>query len=211
MNLLLLPMLFVGMLLFLPAKNVRAASFPWGSGFYINLYGGGADPNGNIGDYNGEAACNIATGTCIAQNRLNGQFYESGNVQRYICRGKVLNCDNTFAASGLISGPEYGKTLDMTNPGCDRTVQLDVFDKNMGGTLKGYMTWYSGDCSAVRAAVVPTPTPTTTPTYVAPTPSPTPQPLTQLRRLPPTGMGAVGWLALGLVPLGFLAMRIKKK
>ena len=81
----------------------------------------------------------------------------------------------------------------------------------MGGTLKGYMTWYSGDCSAVRAAVVPTPTPTTTPTYVAPTPSPTPQPLTQLRRLPPTGMGAVGWLALGLVPLGFLAMRIKKK
>lgn len=187
-NLFLFPMFFVGVLLLLSVRNVDAAAFPFGSGYYINLYGGGADPSGNIGDYNGEAACDISKGTCTAQNRNTGQFYAEGNVQRYICRGNVLNCDNTFS-NQVILGPEYGKTLDMTSPGCDRTVQLDVFDKNVGGTLKGYMTWYSGAC-----------------------PAPTPRPLSSVRSLPATGMevGTV-WLAIGLIPLGFLVMKAKKK
>lgn len=204
--------------LFLFSKTAAAAAFPFGTGYYINLYGGGADPNGNIGDYNGEAACDISTGTCMAQNRNTGQMYPDGNVQRYVCSGKQLNCDNSHTNS-VISGPEYAKTLSITNQPCDRTVQLDVFD-SMNGNMKGYMTWYSGECPKPTPTAAPTPTPAT-PTPEArvsqvkaaenPTPTPMPRPLYKARRLPATGLPAIVWLVTGVIPLGFLLMGAKKK
>ncbi len=135
-----------------------APSFTFRGGYYINLAGGGADANGNINAYNDEADCDPAAGICKAKNKNNGQDYSGGNVQKYICSGKVINCDNTNAPGKVIKGPDYSSIhyIYDTNYApiqCDQTIQLDVF--NGSNVLKGFMTWYSGAC-------VGTPTPAAT-------------------------------------------------
>ncbi len=124
----------------------------YGSGYYINLSGGGADVNGNIGGYNDEADCQPANGVCNAKNRVTGQNYANGNTQKYICNGRVLNCDNTNAPGNVVSS-SVGYSQSISGASCGQTVQLDVFD---GNSLHGFMTWYAGDC-AYGGAASPTP------------------------------------------------------
>lgn len=208
-----------------------AENFKYGSGFYINLYGGGADLNGNIGGYSGEADCRPNDGVCYITNKTTGQKYSEGHVQRYICEGKVLNCDNTHAPGKVLKGPEVSTSQTIGSVECDRTVQLDVFDKPVGsGTLKGYMTWYSGTCpiavvSTPTSTPSPTPTlsPTPTPTQQAyggvltPTPTPTPTPVKIVKAAAPKRViqelpktGAEGWLYLLLVLLGVYMLSFRR-
>lgn len=115
----------------------------YGSGYYINLSGSGADLNGNIGNYNDEADCQQSNGICNAKNRNTGQNYSYGRVDKYICNGKVTNCDNTNSPNSVVSVTS-GYSQSISGASCSQTVQLDVFD---GSALHGYMTWYSGDCA----------------------------------------------------------------
>ncbi len=122
------------------------ASVNYGSGFYTNLCGGGADVNGNIGGYNCEASCNTGSGVCEAP--------AGGHVDRYVCNGKITNCDNTNAPGNVVSFSTGGSKSLTESVSCGQTVQLDAFDG--GNSLKGFMTWYSGDCAATNQAPVTT-------------------------------------------------------
>src|SRR5438067_2488721 len=85
-------------------------NFTFHGGYYINLAGGGADLNGNINNYNDDADCSASLGYCTAKSRVTGLNYINGNVQKYICTGKLLNCDLTYSPSQVISGPVYSYT-----------------------------------------------------------------------------------------------------
>jgi hypothetical protein len=128
--------------------QIYAASQNYSSGYYINLSGGGADVNGNIGGYNDEADCQPGNGVCYARNRNNSQNYANGHTDKYICNGRVTNCDNTNSPGNVVSfNTGYSQTI--SGASCGQTVQLDVFD---GNSLHGFMTWYAGDCAYGGAA-----------------------------------------------------------
>lgn len=143
------------------AGGVKAGLIPPFGGEYINLNGSGLAATFHDG-----SSCDINFGFC------------SGNfVLRTVCNGKVFNCDSGHGAQ--VIEMQEGQAFSIGNPGCDRTVQLDVFNDQFqnGDIPSDYIVWYSGDC------VVPTATPTSTPRPTAtatPTPSgtltPTPTP-----------------------------------
>lgn len=134
-----------------------AANQNYGSGYYINLSGAGADMNGNIGSYNDEADCQQSNGVCNAKNRNTGQNYANGRVDKYICNEKTANCDNSHSSNVISTNSGYSQSI--SGASCGQTVQLDVWD---GNALHGYMTWYAGDCAYGGAASPPPGTVTVT-------------------------------------------------
>jgi len=129
------------LLLFSPLET--SANLNYGAGYYTNLCGSGTAAN----FYSCSANCNPATGDC------------SGNyVVKWTCDGNTTDCrDNESAWSS------YHK-VDSPHPGCNKTVQIDVFSKNCragGGwscgdsDLLGYMVWYSGDCDDPTSEICP--------------------------------------------------------
>jgi hypothetical protein len=163
--------------------NQAAPSFTFRGGYYINIFGGGSDPNGNLTPYNGEGDCDPATGICRARNLTTGQDYPGGYVDRWVCSGVKVICIND--TPGYISGPVTAPihyVWDPSNPpSCNQTVQLDVYDSS--NILRGYLVWYSGVCPPNPTPVpspVPSPVPTPVPSPVAslsPSPSPIPTPV----------------------------------
>lgn len=118
-------------------SDVKAGFKPPFGGEYTNLNGSGTAAN-----FHTRNGCDENTGSC------------SGNaVYRYQCDGRTTDCRSNE------SGPTSSRSLE--NPGCGKTVQLDVFDHNCRqnggwdcGIPQDYMVWYSGDCS-VPAPVTP--------------------------------------------------------
>ncbi|MDO8638751.1 MAG: hypothetical protein Q7R43_04185 [Candidatus Daviesbacteria bacterium] len=131
------------------------ANLPYNGGFYTNLNGSGTSASSHTRN-----GCDENTGNC------------SGTaVYRFQCDGNTTDCRSNE------SGPTSSQSLG--NPGCGKTVQLDVFDHNCRanggwdcGIPQDYMTWYSGDCVAPTAVPTQAPIPTVVPT-VAPTVMPT--------------------------------------
>lgn len=131
------------------------ANLSFGNGFYTNLNGSGTSATLHTGNN-----CDPSSGSC------------SGNtVYRFQCDGSTTDC--RLNESGPSSSQSFG------NPGCGKTVQLDVFDHNCranGGwdcaVPQDYMVWYSGDCAAPTAVPTQTPRPTIVPTVI-PTSIPT--------------------------------------
>ncbi len=154
--------------------NQAAPSFTYHGGYYINLFGGGSDPNGNISAYNGEADCDPDTGICRAKNRITGQDYPGGYVHKWVCSGIAVICIDTTAGyiSGPVTAPIHYIWDPSSPPSCNQTVQLDVYDSS--NTLRGYLVWYSGICTASPSptpVLSPSPSPVPTP-VVSPSPSP---------------------------------------
>jgi hypothetical protein len=110
---------------------------PFG-GEYTNLCGTGTTAN----FYACEAICDIITGKCTART---GEW-----IFVYTCSGRQIEC----RSNEVKLGP--GSTAYVTNyasVGSDKTVQIDVFNKDCragGGwsctnsNLKGYIVWWSG-------------------------------------------------------------------
>jgi len=142
------PTFFIfGIILLLFPLSV-AAEAKYGTGYYTNLNGCGTYPvnaNCHIGSY-----CNPSAGSCSGA---------ADSVVKWICDGKFTNCE------GLDKGEIWSafQKIDGSNPGCGKTVQVDVFDKKCRVgccgwkppcpqsapdccTMLDYMVWYSGDC-----------------------------------------------------------------
>lgn len=157
---------------FSPAKSEARINFE--RGYYTNLYGSGENiDGGGIDNYTGDADCDPRLGTCFARNK-NNPVESFANVQKYTCNGKTTHCDYNHSPQPI--SLDYGMAYSVSSGAqCGQTIQLDVFDKS--NNLRGYMTWYSGDCVVPTATPMPTqaPTqaPTTTPTQ-APVPTATP-------------------------------------
>lgn len=144
------------MLLCLVTASPVSAQMGYGSGVYTNLCGSGTAANSHA--CSGE--CNPGSGSCTG----NGNH----RVVRFVCDGRTTDCRSNESA--------FSTSQSLGNPGCGKTVQLDVFEKacrnsNGGwdctdGQMTDYMVWYSGDCPAPTAPPTkkPTPRPTTTPT-----------------------------------------------
>lgn len=128
----------VALATFLPGQVKAGLSFNGGE--YTNLCGTGTAATG----YSCPANCDINSGTC------SGSF-----VYRFTCDGRQTDCRSNE------QGPSGSQSLG--NPGSNKTVQLDVFNKNCrdgsgswvcgDGDMTGYITWFSGQAQA------PTPTP----------------------------------------------------
>jgi hypothetical protein len=129
----------------------------------VNLCGSGTAAT----RYTCDPGCDPTSGTCRSGN--NG-------VAKYTCVGKWNQC--VESELGWSGREELG------NPGCNRTVQISLFDKKCrredGGwdptcTLLGYMVWYSGECGTaprLSPTVTKLPSPTTEPIATgAPTPT----------------------------------------
>ncbi len=156
-------------LFFLGTSSVQALEYKNGS--YTNLCGSGTQANQNTCD----RGCNTETGSCSANDKF---------VVKYTCDGKLPECNQRESS--------FAKNQSLGNPGCGKTVQINVFNKTCRSrgqwscnqdNLQDYMVWYSGDCPAgggsifdrffPRRSPTPTPTPNPTPTPMV-TPSPTP-------------------------------------
>ena len=135
----------IAFLVFGAGVGVAKAAIAYGTGYYVNLCGGGTA----AAQYNCNAGCSPTSGAC-----------ESGNngAVKYTCVGKWNQC--VESESGWSGREEVG------NPGCNRTVQLSLFDKKCrredGGwdqtcQLLGYMVWYSGECGGPTPQVTQIP------------------------------------------------------
>lgn len=133
-------------------------------GVYTNIYGSGyvSCTNNCNNLFIGEADCKPDSGTCTGKDR-DGK--NSWWVLKYTCKGDK----NTRECGGRGPAPIREKwhqgtlTVDAETK-CGEVVQLDVFTKkcDVGGgwsctdsDLKGYMTWYAGDCPAATNTPVP--------------------------------------------------------
>ena|SRR3989344_7411582 len=130
---------------------VTAINF--GTGNYTNLCDSGTAAN----FYSCDPGCNPQTGICESTNQ---------GVVRYVCTGKWNQC--------LESESDWSNQKSLGTPGCEKTVQLSLFDKkcrredltwDTSCNLLGYMVWYSGECSGGG----------TQPTQVPGSPTPTPK------------------------------------
>lgn len=176
----LLFLLFI-LFLILSVKNAYA-SISFGDGYYTNLYGNTVIDGKILADQHVGTFCSPSQGTC------------SGSaLVRWVCDGLTTDCRNlpseTWGTRQSVNNP---------NPGCSKTVQIDVFDKKCrvgdagwdcaadNSDLKDYMVWYSGSCATPTPTSTPVPSraPTATPTGPIPTTTPTP---TQV----PTGVPTV--------------------
>ncbi len=141
------------LLLFAPTASVDAA-MSYGSGIYTNLCGTATSATANTCN----KGCNTSTGACSASY-----------VVKWTCDGKTTDCRSNETS--------FASSQSLGSPGCGKTVQIDVFNKNCragGGwtcsdaDLQDYIVWYSGDCggqipacdsNAVSMAVNPQPAP----------------------------------------------------
>jgi len=134
--------------LFLLFSFEASANLNYGTGYYTNLCGSGTTAD----SYSCLASCNPITGDC------------SGNyVIKFTCDGEKTDCRENES-----SWTTYHK-VDSPNPGYNKTVQIDVFNKDCyagGGwncgdnDLLGYMVWYSGaapSCNSITSLVTPNP------------------------------------------------------
>lgn len=141
---------------FLVVSPARALDYNGGT--YTNLCGTGLAATHNSCN-NG---CNTSTGTCTSSN---------ATVVKFTCNGRTTDCRDAEST--------WSTTHSVGNPGCGKTVQIDVFTQNCrvngewvcfnDNQLRDYLVWYSGDCPA------PSPSPNPTPS-VRPSPSPSPTP-----------------------------------
>jgi hypothetical protein len=154
------------------APGVQALEYK--NGVYTNLCGSGTQATQNTCD----RGCNTERGTCSTSEKF---------VVKYTCEGRLTECNQKETG--------FAKSQSLGNPGCGKTVQINVFNKtcrNRGQwscnqeNLQDYMVWYSGDCPAggtggrgildrffPRRNSSPTPTPAPTPTpIVSVTPTP---------------------------------------
>lgn len=178
--------LFLAFLVFLPGQTQAVLNFAGGR--YVKLCGDPVQPNGNINGVDGrpkgacQQKCDLGAGTC------------TGNaVIRFVCDGPTTDCRQ----SGLI--PQSNTTLSLINPhpGCNKTVQIDVYRRDClsdnscnalpafdpEADLQDFIVWYSGECPAPTPIPTVTPMPTATPIPTAtPTEIPTPTPT----EIPPT-------------------------
>ncbi len=93
----------------------------------------------------------------------------SSTVIKFTCDGRQTECRSNASS--------WSTYQSIGNPGCGKTVQIDVFAQQNFNQLIDYMVWYTGDCPT------PTPTPKASPTpkpspspKASPTPTPTPTP-----------------------------------
>lgn len=157
-----------GVAIFVGAARVQAR-ISYGSGSYTNLCGGGT----NAESYTCSSGCNPAQGRCQSDNE---------SVVKWTCNGKLNQCGENESA--------WANVQELGQPGCDKTVQLSLFDKNCrkndgswdtSCVLSGYMVWYSGTCNGLSPTVGYSATPSATATIsgrpaATPTVRPTGQP-----------------------------------
>lgn len=142
-------LLFLSFVCFSIAMVAQIKAVDFNQGTYSNLCGTGTAATSNTC----QRGCDPQKGTCSS----NGN-----HVVKFICDGKKTDCrDNE---SGFASQQNIG------NPGCGKTVQIDVFNKDCrakGGwdcsekDLQDYMVWYSGDCTQPYGSGNPVPVATT--------------------------------------------------
>ncbi len=111
-------------------------------------------------------------GVCTGCSR--GSQSCSGNyVYKFTCNGYTRECGGNGTTPYAQAGPSSYQSIG--NPGCDKTVQIDVFEGANYQNLTDYFVWYTGPCDEPTNTPTPTstPTPTRTPT---PTPTNTPTP-----------------------------------
>lgn len=128
---------FLAFIFFLITTQVRAA-ISYNGGEYINLHGTGTAATAHIGDN-----CNISSGTC------SGAF-----VIKSVCDGRTTQCDGGHTLPQSVNEVRNGSLSLGIAPGTNKTVQIDVFDKECRGsdgnwicggeTVKDYIVWYSG-------------------------------------------------------------------
>lgn len=175
---------------------------------WVNLCGDGT----RAAVYTCPAECDQGEGVCRAENE---------GAVRWICTGKRYQCVEEGES-------EWGREARLGAPGCNRTVQLSVFDRKCrredGGwdetcRILGYMVWYTGECGGQTSQTSQTnqtmPTATGVPTLMtSPTTvlrptgglSPTPTEVEEVPEAPETGVGV--WLeGAGLVMLAFLGWK----
>jgi cell division septation protein DedD len=168
------------------AAGVARANTTFGTGYYTNLCGSGTAAT----SYSCDPGCDLSSGFCSSNN---------GGVVRWVCSGKWDQC--------IEAESQWGNNQDVTGVNCNKTVQISLFDKkcrredgswDTSCQLKGYMVWYSGECSAnftpmptkqVNAnepiSSTPTRTPALSPTASAAIqPTNTPTPTIQATRTP---------------------------
>ena len=161
--------LLTAVLMAAPSRVQALLNF--GNGFYTNLCG------------TGTAATEYIRSVCPANCSTGGGFCDNSgisstdSVAKFTCDGQLTDCR---------SNEVWGTSQSLGDPGCNKTVQIDAYDKRCrdgsgnwtcsDADLKGYMVWFSGACVAPTATPTPvfvaTPTPTSTPTQViTPTPA----------------------------------------
>ncbi|KKT72248.1 MAG: hypothetical protein UW69_C0098G0002 [Microgenomates group bacterium GW2011_GWA2_44_7] len=162
-----------------------AAPISYGNGFYTNLCGSNVDAT----FYGCQAWCDPTAGFCSSINPKNAKAEYW--VYRFTCDGQQGGCgDNPelLYPTDAQKLYEVARTPAGQATACNKTIQLDVFDKlcgipddqgHFGGwtcagapglpdpNLKGYMVWYSGQCAGP-----PPPPDTCSPSTNASNPSP---------------------------------------
>ncbi len=154
---------------------------------YINMW---SHPGGHI-----DPACDPSTDSqkCNQYHPLakncspSGKYCDGGDskdipekkrwVFKFVCDGKTHNCD-----TGLVQKGE-GVKSSIGTPGCGKTVQIDVFDKDCeaggGWSCNGaddYMVYYTGACPAASPSPSPSISPEASPSpQASPSASPSPQ------------------------------------
>lgn len=149
------------------ATSAQASYQPPFGGEYTNICSQGENPSNS----NSCGKCDANGGSCT------GTY-----VLKTICDGWTTNCDNShtkpFAISHVLTGSQF---VNNTYPGFNKTVQLDVFNKDCqpgdkwscdGSNLQDYIVWFSG-VAPTPTQPVPTVTPTIPPATVTPTRVPT--------------------------------------
>lgn len=122
------------------------------------------------------ASCNPDTQSCDGQ----GTNY----VYKWVCNGNDKECGGNGAAPIVPPVVSQGQQNIAAGLTCGQTAQLDVYDKQCdagggwncdGNNLKGYLVYYSGDCSSASSCQTPTGTPSASLTPTTPaSPSATP-------------------------------------
>lgn len=107
------------------------AGMPHNGGEYINLSGSGLSATSHTGNY-----CSTSAGTC-----------KGPAVVKFTCDGRNPDCRSNESS--------FSGSQGLGSPGCGKSVQLDVFDKQCRRSdgswddsckLLDYIVWYSGDC-----------------------------------------------------------------
>jgi hypothetical protein len=126
-------------------KVVIAGYQPPFGGEYTNLCGSGYTAD----KYQCDAECYIDSGKCHANS---GEW-----IYVFVCDGRLLECKTGLSWKFQPGGS--ARVLDFATPGSNKTVQIDVFNKecdkygswdclgNPPRELLGYIVWYSGQSS----------------------------------------------------------------
>ncbi|MBI4038924.1 hypothetical protein HY384_03120, partial [Candidatus Daviesbacteria bacterium] len=117
-------LVIITFILFLLPAKVSAANvgLPYGNGWYTNLCG---DPSGVNYDPQGNCRfghCDPTAGYCDNA----GLIGSPASVVRFVCNGWLNECKGVD-----VIREDWGARQEILfpDPGCDKTVQIDVFDK----------------------------------------------------------------------------------